>query len=119
MSSIKEIAEGVTAKHFGPRGTQLTGGIYERLIADIEQALRDRDERAAKIADERAAFNTRMRDRYRLENPRLADFKELRREEASVIASEIRRDDDPREEEELLRQTAMEDDARDEQEINQ
>jgi hypothetical protein len=62
-----------------------------KLSAAIEAALKDRDERAAKIVDERAAFNARQRDEYTQRHEhKFADLKDTRRDESEIIAREIR-----------------------------
>ena len=60
-----------------------------QLENELEKALRDRDERAAKIADERAAFNRRLAKTHGIGDP-MADLKFTRADEAEVIAGEIR-----------------------------
>jgi hypothetical protein len=60
-----------------------------RLANEIEKALRDRDERAAKIAAERAAFNRRLAKTHKIGDP-MADLKLTRADEAEIIAGEIR-----------------------------
>lgn len=62
---------------------------YQRLADTIESALQDRDERAAKIADERAAFNRRLAKTHKIGDP-IADLKFTRADEAEIIAKEIR-----------------------------
>lgn len=81
----RQVAEEIVQRHTGESVT------FAALINDIDDALRNRNRRAAEIADERAAFNARMRDGYRAEGSvRLADLKDTRRDEAEVIASAIR-----------------------------
>jgi len=60
-----------------------------QLENELEQALRDRDERAAKIADERAAFNRRLAKTHPIGDP-MADLKFTRAAEAEIIADDIR-----------------------------
>lgn len=63
-------------------------------LADaIDKALRDERGRAAKIADERAAFNHRQMKMYQIGDP-MADLKSTRADEAERIAKEIRSDPD-------------------------
>lgn len=89
MSSIRETAERIAAPTIG----KVAPAVYREIVADIEQALRNRDERAAKIADERAAFNRRLAHGSKISDAidsRVADLKLTRADEAEVIASEIR-----------------------------
>ena len=65
--------------------------IYANPLDAVELLIKGRDERAAKIADERAAFNARLRDGYKADhNYKFADLKDTRRDEAEMIASAIR-----------------------------
>lgn len=85
-------------------GITLTEGARENLKIKVAYALRQREQevrvaerkRCWKIADERAAFNRRMAQTFKIGDP-MADLKHTRADEADVIASEIRRDDTPQE----------------------
>lgn len=61
----------------------------KQLIDAIEAALNAERERAAKIADERAAFNRRLAQAHKIGDP-IADLKHTRADEAEIIAAEIR-----------------------------
>lgn len=83
MKSIREIAEEIAEGWTNEE-------YHNAKLADrIEKALRDRDDRAAKIADERAAFNRRLAATRQIGDP-MADLKFTRADEAEIIAGEIR-----------------------------
>ena len=92
MSSIRDTAERIAAPTIG----KVAPAVYREIVADIETALRNERERAAKIANERAAFNlrqTRSLSARDLIDGRIADLKLARVDEAEQIAAAIRKDD--------------------------
>lgn len=88
--SREEVAA-MIAKQFYDQYPVLSLAARSNLASAVVSALQSRDERAAKIADERAAFNSRLRDGYRAsQEHKYADLKDTRRDEAEIIASAIR-----------------------------
>jgi hypothetical protein len=63
--------------------------IYASPLDAVELLIKARDLRAAKIADERGAFNRRMATTYPIGNP-MKHLKITRADEAEIIANEIR-----------------------------
>lgn len=96
VETPRQIAERIVLDACNNRSIQQINAFvkedYQRLANAIEAALQDRDERAARIADERAAFNRRLAKTYKTGDP-IADLKHIRADEAEIIAGEIRGND--------------------------
>lgn len=80
--TMEEVAERIAKAH--------APAFYQGALSrDILSALRNERERAAKVADERAAFNKRLMRTHNIGDP-MADLKQTRADEAEIIAKEIR-----------------------------
>lgn len=93
QESRREIAVAIVRKHYEIVADVALAPSQRRLVDAFEAALNDERERAAKVADERAAFNRRLAHGSKISDTidsRVADLKLTRADEAEVIAGEIR-----------------------------
>lgn len=93
VETLRQVAERVTKDACENRSIKQINAFvkedYQRLADAIEVELRALQERCAKVADERAAFNRRLMRTHQIGDP-MADLKSTRADEAEVIAGEIR-----------------------------